>query len=136
MVIGKILGLILLMEMIVHGFRFEVVDGFRFDLVNGFRFVVNGFRFGAVDGLSMDYYLRRCPLAELIVKIKVIKALQADPTLAASLVRLHFHDCFIEVLSLFLSKDCLFRLGYFLFKLIKRLICLYFLDRRIFNLFN
>jgi len=96
MVIGKILGLILLMEMIVHGFRFEVVDGFRFDLVNGFRFVVNGFRFGAVDGLSMDYYLRRCPLAELIVKIKVIKALQADPTLAASLVRLHFHDCFIE----------------------------------------
>lgn len=103
MVIGKILGLILLMEMIVHGFRFEVVDGFRFDLVNGFRFVVNGFRFGAVDGLSMDYYLRRCPLAELIVKIKVIKALQADPTLAASLVRLHFHDCFIEVLSLSLS---------------------------------
>lgn len=129
MVIGKILGLILLMEMIVHGFRFEVVDGFRFD-------VVNGFRFGVVDGLSMDYYLRRCPLAELIVKIKVIKALQADPTLAASLVRLHFHDCFIEVLSLFLSKDCLFRLGYFLFKLTKRFICLYFLDLRIFNLFN
>ncbi|KAK9996843.1 hypothetical protein SO802_021529 [Lithocarpus litseifolius] len=89
MVIGKILGLILLMEMIVHGFRFEVVEGFRFD-------VVNDFRFGVVDGLSMDYYLRRCPLAELIVKIKVIKALQADPTLAASLVRLHFHDCFIE----------------------------------------
>ena len=112
MVIGKILGLILLMEMIVHGFRFEVVDGFRFD-------VVNGFRFGVVDGLSMEYYLLRCPLAELIVKIKVIKALQADPTLAASLVRLHFHDCFIEVLSLSLSKDCLFRLGYFLFKLIK-----------------
>ena len=96
MVIGKILGLILLMEMIVHGFRFEVVDGFRFD-------VVNGFRFGVVDGLSMEYYLLRCPLAELIVKIKVIKALQADPTLAASLVRLHFHDCFIEVLSLSLS---------------------------------
>lgn len=72
MVTGNILGVFLLMEM-----------------------VVGGFRFGA-DGLSMNYYLMSCPVAEIIVKSTVSRALQADPTLAAGLVRMHFHDCFIE----------------------------------------
>ncbi|XP_075660450.1 peroxidase 47-like [Castanea sativa] len=71
-VIGKFLGVIFLMKT-----------------------VVNGFSFG-VDGLSMEYYLLRCPSAELIVKTAVIQALEADPKLAATLVWLHFHDCFIE----------------------------------------
>nr|POE91895.1 peroxidase 47 [Quercus suber] len=46
--------------------------------------IVNGFSFG-VDGLSMEYYLLRCPSAELIVKTAVIQALEADPKLAAGL---------------------------------------------------
>ncbi|KAK0605822.1 hypothetical protein LWI29_031074 [Acer saccharum] len=52
-------------------------------------------RFG-VDGLSMQYYMMSCPFADLIIKNTVNNALQADPTLAAALVRMHFHDCFIE----------------------------------------
>ncbi|KAL4379040.1 hypothetical protein GQ457_02G018110 [Hibiscus cannabinus] len=57
--------------------------------------VVGGFRYG-VDGLRMDYYLMSCPFAEQIVKNTVNSALQNDPSLAAALVRMHFHDCFIE----------------------------------------
>ncbi|KAH1038414.1 hypothetical protein J1N35_040157 [Gossypium stocksii] len=57
--------------------------------------VADGFRFG-VDDLRMDYYIMSCPFAESIVKNTVNKALQDDPTLAAALVRMHFHDCFIE----------------------------------------
>ncbi|KAK3211324.1 hypothetical protein Dsin_016030 [Dipteronia sinensis] len=52
-------------------------------------------RFG-VDGLSMQYYIMSCPFADQIIKNTVYNALQADPTLAAALVRMHFHDCFIE----------------------------------------
>ncbi|KAJ0096433.1 hypothetical protein Patl1_28176 [Pistacia atlantica] len=57
--------------------------------------IVSGFPFGA-DGLSMGYYIMNCPLAEPIVRHTVTRALDADPTLAAALVRMHFHDCFIE----------------------------------------
>ncbi|KAL3844976.1 hypothetical protein ACJIZ3_002379 [Penstemon smallii] len=51
---------------------------------------------GVADGLSMNYYLFTCPFAEMIIKNTVNKALQSDPTLAAGLLRMHFHDCFIE----------------------------------------
>ncbi|XVE86414.1 hypothetical protein DITRI_Ditri18aG0032600 [Diplodiscus trichospermus] len=56
---------------------------------------VSGFPYG-VDGLRMDYYIMTCPFAESIVKNTVNRALEDDPALAAALVRMHFHDCFIE----------------------------------------
>lgn len=59
--------------------------------------IVSGYRFGVADGLSMNYYIMTCPFAEPIIKNIVNRALQDDPTLAAGLVRMHFHDCFIEV---------------------------------------
>lgn len=59
--------------------------------------IESGWRYGVVDGLSMNYYIMKCPFAEGIIKNTVNKALQADPTLAAGLVRMHFHDCFVEV---------------------------------------
>ncbi|XP_052195234.1 peroxidase 47 [Diospyros lotus] len=59
-------------------------------LVSGVRF-----QLGA-NGLSMEYYMMSCPFAEPIVKNTVNAALQSDPTLAAGLVRMHFHDCFIQ----------------------------------------
>jgi len=61
--------------------------------------IVSGLSFGA-SGLNMNYYLLSCPFVEPVVKNTVNRALQDDPTLAAGLVRMHFHDCFIEVHSL------------------------------------
>lgn len=58
--------------------------------------IASGLRFGRVNGLSMNYYMMRCPFAEMIVKNTVNRALQSDPTLAAGLIRMHFHDCFIQ----------------------------------------
>ncbi|KAK3027629.1 hypothetical protein RJ639_042618 [Escallonia herrerae] len=48
------------------------------------------------NGLSMNYYMMSCPFAEMTVKNTVSRALQNDPTLAAGLIRMHFHDCFIQ----------------------------------------
>lgn len=62
--------------------------------------VMNGLRLMEAEGLSMEYYLMSCPFVEPVVKNFVNRALQDDPTLAAPLLRMHFHDCFIQVLSL------------------------------------
>lgn len=58
--------------------------------------------------LGFDLYLNSCPEAEPIVFSWVEKAVSDDPRMAASLLRLHFHDCFVNVrrhisLSLYLS---------------------------------
>ncbi|KAL5795243.1 hypothetical protein ACOSQ2_000063 [Xanthoceras sorbifolium] len=48
------------------------------------------------DGvLVLDYYKEKCPLAEDIVRRNVEIAVRKDPRMAASLLRLHFHDCFV-----------------------------------------
>ncbi|KAE8126181.1 hypothetical protein FH972_020923 [Carpinus fangiana] len=75
MVGGNFVGVVLLVEIIVV--------------------MMSGCRFGA-NGLSMDYYFRSCPIVDPIIKTTVSRALQVDPTLAAGLVRMHFHDCFVE----------------------------------------
>ncbi|KAE8694969.1 Peroxidase 47 [Hibiscus syriacus] len=51
---------------------------------------------GSANSLRMDYYITTFPFAESIVKNAVNKALQNDPSLAAALLRMHFHDCFVE----------------------------------------
>ncbi|KAL6576137.1 Peroxidase 47 [Orobanche hederae] len=58
-------------------------------------FVINMIASG-VNGLSMNYYIMTCPFADSIIRRTVSKALQSDPTLAAALLRMHFHDCFIQ----------------------------------------
>ncbi|KAL5753424.1 hypothetical protein ACOSQ2_023931 [Xanthoceras sorbifolium] len=75
MVMGNLIGMVLVMEVIVSGFSYGPYG---------------------VDALSMQYYMMSCPFAKQIVTNNVNRALQADPTLAAALVRMHFHDCFIE----------------------------------------
>ncbi|GMH07661.1 hypothetical protein Nepgr_009501 [Nepenthes gracilis] len=57
--------------------------------------VARGFNFG-VDALSMNYYMLSCPMAEGIVRDTVFRSLQDDPTLAGPLLRMHFHDCWIQ----------------------------------------
>ncbi|GJN39856.1 hypothetical protein PR202_gb29004 [Eleusine coracana subsp. coracana] len=44
----------------------------------------------------MDYYGMSCPCTEWIVRGVVSDALRKDPALAAGLLRLHFHDCFVQ----------------------------------------
>ncbi|KAL0297686.1 UNVERIFIED_CONTAM: Peroxidase 47 [Sesamum radiatum] len=59
--------------------------------------VINMMMYGVANGLSMNYYMMNCPFADqFIVKNTVDRALQSDPTLAAALVRMHFHDCFVQ----------------------------------------
>lgn len=50
-----------------------------------------------VGSLSLDYYKESCPPAEEIVRRSVERAILRDPRKAASLLRLHFHDCFVMV---------------------------------------
>ncbi|KAG6397355.1 hypothetical protein SASPL_143522 [Salvia splendens] len=58
--------------------------------------VVNGWIYGMANGLSMNYYIMTCPTADIIIRNAVQTALQSDPTFAAALVRMHFHDCFVQ----------------------------------------
>ncbi|PIA41730.1 hypothetical protein AQUCO_02200275v1 [Aquilegia coerulea] len=46
--------------------------------------------------LAVGFYSRTCPNAERIVASVVQEAVRADPRKAAMLLRLHFHDCFVQ----------------------------------------
>eukprot|EP01018_Ginkgo_biloba_P036733 Gb_30321 [translate_table: standard] len=46
--------------------------------------------------LSADYYDRSCSLALSIVRSEVTLAVLKEARMAASLLRLHFHDCFVQ----------------------------------------
>ncbi|KAF2318239.1 hypothetical protein GH714_003468 [Hevea brasiliensis] len=48
------------------------------------------------DILSSSYYLNTCPQAEGIIQQKVKAWFQKDYSLAASIIRLHFHDCAVR----------------------------------------
>ena len=67
--------------------------------------IVSGYRIGGADEVSMQYYFMSCPFVEPVVRDIVFRSLEDDPTLAAAIVRMHFHDCFIVVLSLSLSHS-------------------------------
>ncbi|OIW07429.1 hypothetical protein TanjilG_19270 [Lupinus angustifolius] len=52
---------------------------------------------GIVSGeLSSTFYLTKCPTALLTIKAAVISAVNKEPRMGASLLRLHFHDCFVQ----------------------------------------
>jgi len=46
--------------------------------------------------LREDFYSHSCPTALSIVKSVVEKAVERESRMAASLLRLHFHDCFVQ----------------------------------------
>jgi peroxidase len=57
-----------------------------------------GTRLHASDPLlTLDYYASTCPTAFEIIKKELECAVLSDPRNAALIVRLHFHDCFVQV---------------------------------------
>ncbi|KMT05433.1 hypothetical protein BVRB_7g175600 [Beta vulgaris subsp. vulgaris] len=46
--------------------------------------------------LSTNYYSKTCPRALFTIKTAVHKAVAAEHRMGASLLRLHFHDCFVN----------------------------------------
>jgi len=47
--------------------------------------------------LRPDFYFGTCPFVFDIIGNIIVDELQTDPRIAASLLRLHFHDCFVRV---------------------------------------
>lgn len=56
------------------------------------------FLIGASGGqLTVGFYSETCPDSESIVRGVVREAANSNPKIAPVLLRLHFHDCFVEV---------------------------------------
>lgn len=59
--------------------------------------------------LCPTFYDDSCPDVSNIVRSVVQQALETDDRAGARLIRLHFHDCFVDVnFSLFFHKDYFF----------------------------
>ena len=63
---------------------------------------------GAKAQLNPNIYAKSCPYLVLIVRRQVMNALKADTRMAASLIRLHFHDCFVNVCIAISTIELLF----------------------------
>ncbi|KAG8657781.1 peroxidase A2 [Manihot esculenta] len=46
--------------------------------------------------LSPTFYDETCPYASCIIRQVIKQSMQSDPRIGASLIRLHFHDCFVN----------------------------------------
>ncbi|KAK4484157.1 hypothetical protein RD792_011377 [Penstemon davidsonii] len=46
--------------------------------------------------LSSTFYDSRCPRATSIIRTSIRQAISGERRMAASLIRLHFHDCFVQ----------------------------------------
>lgn len=52
----------------------------------------------ALSQLRTGFYSTTCPRAEATVRSTVEAHFNKDPTIAAALLRVHFHDCFVQVI--------------------------------------
>ncbi|BAF08308.2 peroxidase P7 [Oryza sativa Japonica Group] len=51
---------------------------------------------GVAEGLSTRYYAKTCPAVESVVRSVMARAVAADRRMGASVLRLFFHDCFVN----------------------------------------
>lgn len=49
------------------------------------------------SNLSLEHYSKTCPNAEHVVRAEMECAVRDEPHNAALMLRLHFHDCFVQV---------------------------------------
>lgn len=63
-----------------------------------FLFVLVGVTITLVQGQGtrFGFYSITCPLVESVVRSTVASHFRSDPTIAAGLLRMHFHDCFVR----------------------------------------
>ena len=57
-----------------------------------------------VNNLTPHFYAKSCPMAEQIVESVVRQAVMKEARMAASLLRLHFHDCFVQVMMMMMIR--------------------------------
>ncbi|PON52647.1 Peroxidase [Parasponia andersonii] len=50
-------------------------------------------------GLSWQFYAKSCPDAESIIRKELKKIFKEDIAQAAGLLRVHFHDCFVQMVT-------------------------------------
>jgi peroxidase len=56
--------------------------------------------------LSSRFYDRKCPKLQSIVRSAVSQAVAGEPRMGASLLRLFFHDCFVNVSGTVTVRVC------------------------------
>jgi len=62
------------------------------------------------SGLRVGFYRYTCPNAEAIVRDEMTKIISQVPSLAGPLLRMHFHDCFVNVSVIILVCSEFFQL--------------------------
>ncbi|KAJ6866212.1 hypothetical protein NC652_037690 [Populus alba x Populus x berolinensis] len=77
-----------------NSYRARDMRGFDYFVVMFFCLLVF---MGSTEGqLQMGFYSRSCPNAEKIVQDYVNRHIHNAPSVAATIIRMHFHDCFVR----------------------------------------
>lgn len=66
--------------------------------------LIGGVPFSSNAQLDPSFYSTSCPNVSSIVRGVLTNVSQTDPRMLASLLRVHFHDCFVQVNIYLLSS--------------------------------
>ena len=90
---------------LVHSFKISVyIEKMRPSfvvLIFALTVLIKSVRFCNGGELKLKYYRKSCPAAEFISQAITWDKVDANPSLAAKLLRLHYHDCFVRVWFVF-----------------------------------